>query len=84
MPTDQFNISGTVAPGFEPVHDAFISNFNDGSEAGAGVCVWRDGDPLVDLTGGTRDRKQETPWTPDTLVPVYSSTKAATSLVIAF
>jgi CubicO group peptidase (beta-lactamase class C family) len=84
MKNQEFNIIGHVAPGFEPVYDAFVANFATEEEAGAGFCVLRDGEYLVDLTGGTRDRKRSEAWTADTLVTVYSSTKAITALVIAW
>lgn len=83
MLNQQYNISGQISPGFEPVYEAFLANFNEGLEAGAGFCVLRDGEFLVDLIGGTRDRKQTLPWQADTILPVFSVTKAVTALVIA-
>jgi len=83
MKNQEFNINGHVSPGFERVFDAFVANFSSGEEAGAGVCVLRDGEFLVDLTGGTKDRKKTLPWDEDTILPVFSSTKAITALVMA-
>lgn len=80
---ENHNIQGHVSAGFETVYDVFLSHFEEGSDAGAGFCVLRDGEYLIDLTGGTKDRKRKEPWTPDTLVQVYSSTKAVAALVIA-
>jgi len=77
-------ISGHVADGFEAVRDVFIANFTDGQEAGAGFCVFKDGECIVDLIGGTRDRRGEQPWEANTLVPVFSTTKAVAALVIAW
>ena len=45
-------VSGFVADGFEPVRAAFEANFRDHGDLGAGVCVYRDGAPVVDLVGG--------------------------------
>ncbi len=78
------NISGTTANGFAPVRDAFVANFTDGLEAGAGFCAYKDGELIVDLIGGTRDRRGEAAWQDDTLVPVFSTTKAVAALVIAW
>lgn len=84
MSNTDHNIIGSVAPGFEPVFNAFADSFKNGDEAGAGFCILRDGEYLVDLVGGTRDQKKERPWETNTLIPVFSSTKAAASLVIAW
>ncbi len=72
-------IAGTVAPGWEPVADAFRANF-DHREVGAACCVYRDGVPVVDLVGGSADPETGRPWTPDTLALVFSTTKGATAL----
>jgi CubicO group peptidase (beta-lactamase class C family) len=72
-------INGFVAPGFERVRDAFAKNFEHG-ESGAACCVYLDGEPVVDLVGGVADRTTGRPWTPDTLVPVFSTTKGATAV----
>lgn len=74
---------GYVAPGFEPVRAAFDSLFEEGLELGAGFAAIRDGQTLVDLWGGFRDRKQTAAWTRDTLVPVYSTTKPIAAMVVA-
>ncbi|MFE6778540.1 serine hydrolase domain-containing protein [Streptomyces sp. NPDC057702] len=49
------DVQGTVAPGFEPVRDAFAANFAQRGERGAAVTVYRDGAKVVDLWGGARD-----------------------------
>ncbi len=76
-------IEGFVAPGFEPVRDAFAQNFAEGLELGAGFAATLDGETIVDLHGGYADRNREHPWTPDTLVPVFSTTKPIAALVVA-
>jgi CubicO group peptidase (beta-lactamase class C family) len=67
---------GEVAPGFEPVREAFLANFEHGGDVGAAVCVYLDGRPVVDLWGGSADTR---PWQRDTLQLVYSATKGATA-----
>jgi CubicO group peptidase (beta-lactamase class C family) len=76
-------IEGFVAPGFERVRDAFAQNFRAGREVGASYAVVRDGAAVVDLWGGFRDRARTKPWTRDTLINVYSTTKGLASLCIA-
>jgi CubicO group peptidase (beta-lactamase class C family) len=73
-------VNGEVAAGFEPVRDAFVRNFTDHGEVGASVCIVVDGETKVDLWAGTTDRDDGDPWTADTLVNVYSSTKGLTAL----
>ncbi len=78
------SVSGYIASGYEPVRDAFAANFTDNLEGGAGFCVYKSGELIVDLIGGTKDRRGDTPWQTDTLVPVFSTTKAVAALVIAW
>ena len=44
-------------------------------ELGAALSIWQNGEPLLDLHGGFRDTKREQPWTEDTIVLVWSTTK---------
>ena len=53
----------------------FEENFARFGELGAAVSIWQNGNPLLDLYGGFRDARRETPWTPDTLVLIWSATK---------
>ncbi len=79
-------VRGFAAPGFEPVVTAFRDNFSadrDRPELGAAFALFRDGELVVDLAGGVRDATGGEPWTSDTLVNVYSTTKVITALTIA-
>ena len=78
--TDTPEIHGTCADGFEPVRDAFERNFSDHGEVGAAVAVTLDGTAVVDLWAGWADREGTRPWTRDTLVNVYSTTKGMAAL----
>jgi CubicO group peptidase (beta-lactamase class C family) len=73
---------GSVAPGFERVAEAFAQNFEDGAELGAGFAATLEGETVVDLWGGYADRNKTKLWDADTLVPVYSTTKAIAALAI--
>jgi CubicO group peptidase (beta-lactamase class C family) len=74
-------LHGWVAPGFEPVWQAFADNFAQRGELGAACAVYRHGEPVVDLWGGLRDRGL--PWRQDTLVLVFSVTKGMTATALA-
>jgi len=79
-------IHGSVAPGLEPVREAFAANFErtgDYAEVGAALCVYRHGEKVVDLWGGHADAARARPWQADTLVNVWSSTKTATAVAVA-
>ena len=57
------------------VEAAFRENFAEGGEVGAGVSVWLGGRPVCSLCSGYADAARQQPWTPDTLVLVWSATK---------
>jgi CubicO group peptidase (beta-lactamase class C family) len=81
------SIGGHTAPGLEPVREAFAANFargGDYQELGAALCVYRDGEPIVDLWGGFADAARTRPWTADTLINVWSTTKLATAATVAW
>lgn len=79
---DTIPVAGTVAPGFEPVRDAFVTNFTEHGEIGAAVCVVHDGDVVVDLVGGWVDTARTTRWAPDTICDFYSVGKALLGLLL--
>ena len=79
---DKFPVSGQVAPGFEAVREAFTANFTRRGEVGAAVHVTVGGKTVVDLWGGSADAAQTRPWTPDTIVNVWSTTKGWLALAM--
>jgi len=76
-------IKGEVRPGYEAVRRAFAENFTERNELGGAVCVYRDGEKVVDLWGGVRDRTTGAPWEEDTMVLVHSLTKGVSALTLA-
>lgn len=77
------DITGFCPPRFAPVREAFAANFAEDLELGARFALAVDGDIVVDLMGGFADRAQTIPFGPDTLTPLFSTTKAVASLLIA-
>jgi CubicO group peptidase (beta-lactamase class C family) len=73
-------IEGTCEPRFERVKKAFVENFSTRMELGAATAVTLDGKPVVDLWGGWADKAKTTPWTRDTIVNVFSTTKGLTAI----
>ena len=80
---DAHQVEGYVAPGFEPVRDAFVGNFTDRRELGGACAVTIDGELVVDLWGGIRDKTTGVPWQRDTMVIVYSATKGLAAMTLA-
>lgn len=76
-------ITGTCPERFSKVKDAFAANFAEGAELGARFALAIEGEVVVDLMGGYADRARSRPFGPDTLTPVYSTTKAVTAIMIA-
>jgi len=68
---------------FSAVRDAFEANLAEGLEQGAAFAVVLDGRVAVDLWGGHADAAGERPWSRDTLVNVWSTTKGVVALAMA-
>ena len=67
---------------FARVHDTLASSIEAGKEIGASLCVNIDGENVIDLWGGWRDKEHTARWTQDTIVAVFSATKTVTSLAV--
>jgi CubicO group peptidase (beta-lactamase class C family) len=80
--TTAIELHGQVAPGWEPVADAFRRNFEEHNELGAAVAVYRSGQPVVDLWAGVADARTAREWERDTVALVMSTTKGATGICI--
>ncbi len=75
-------ISGFVKSGFEAVRVAFMENFQLRHELGAACCVYYQGEKVVDLWGGVRNKSNE-PWEENTMALVASATKGIAGLTMA-
>ena len=76
-------IDGSVEEGYGPVADAFAANFTDHGDVGAGFCLYFDGRPVVDVTGGIADPATGRAYDADTLQLVFSTTKGAAAICAA-
>ncbi len=59
---DQTGRSAAGSSGVEPVREAFVENFTRRGELGAACCIYQNGEKVVDLWGGVRDRASGEPW----------------------
>ena len=76
-------IHGFVSEGYEPVREAFVENFSRRREIGAACCVYHNGEKVVDLWGGIRNKATGEPWEEDTMALVYSATKGLAAMTLA-
>jgi CubicO group peptidase (beta-lactamase class C family) len=65
---------------FAPVRDALEEQLASGNELGASIVIDLDGATVVDIWGGWHDAERRVPWTEDTIVNVWSTTKTVTNL----
>ena len=81
--TDAIPVQGRCPEEFAPLREAFQAALDDGGELGVRFCLAIEGEPVVDLWGGWADRAGTRPFDADTLVPVFSVTKAVAAILIA-
>jgi CubicO group peptidase (beta-lactamase class C family) len=72
-------VHGSCADRFAGVREALAQHL-DADELGASLAVDLDGETVVDVWGGHRDEARTQPWTSDTIVNVWSTTKCVLSL----
>lgn len=75
-------IDGTFHPEFERVREALLRNMAVGEEVGCAVCVTVDGETVVDLWAGYRDRARTLPWQRDTITDMKSVGKSIFALCV--
>lgn len=72
---------GFTTSAFAGVRDVLDRSLDSGADLGASVTVHHKGEVVVDIWGGFADEERTRPWTSDTLVNVWSTTKTMTFLV---
>ncbi|EKU96218.1 penicillin-binding protein, beta-lactamase class C [Leptolyngbya sp. PCC 7375] len=81
--SQHMEIEGHVSPGFEAVRKTFTENFTRRHELGGACCVYHQGENVVDLWGGVRNKETGEPWEEDTMVLIYSATKGLAAMTLA-
>lgn len=74
--------TGTCHPNFGAVKEVFQKHIDEGKTIGAHCCLVVNGETLVDIYGGHTDGAKTQPWKDNTLVNVWSTTKAWTGLCV--
>ena len=80
---DRAAVEGHVSQGFETVREAFVENFVRRRELGGACCAYHNGEKVVDLWGGIRNKQTGEPWERDTMVVVHSATKGLAAMTLA-
>lgn len=75
-------VHGAADPSFACVVAAFARIFPGRRFGGGALCVYLDGQPVVDVWTGWADRRGTRSWTADTGAMVFSATKGMASTVI--
>lgn len=78
--TTTTQIQGACDPRFAAVREAFAENLAKRGDVGAAVCVYVDGQPVVDLWGGYADAARTRPWDRETIACVRSTTKGMVAI----
>ena len=73
---------GVSPSGLGALLDEFEENFVGRGELGASVSVWWRGEEMLSEGRGWCEKEHRRPWTPATLVPVYSATKAPSTAAL--
>lgn len=79
-------INGEWSKEWQPLIDAFIANFAQGGEEGAGVALYHCDQLVVNIWAGTRSNKlagiEQAPWAEDTCVNIFSAGKGLVALCV--
>ena len=76
MTTNGPEVNGYCDDKFKQVRDTFIENFEKRKELGASICVYKDGEKVVDLWGGHKNLEKTITWNEDTIVLMNSVAKS--------
>ena len=74
------SLDGRIHPDFQAVADALCAQLS-ACPGGAAVCVYHQGECVVDLWGGAKD-ESGAPWCADTMAPSFSTTKGIASTLL--
>jgi CubicO group peptidase (beta-lactamase class C family) len=78
--TTTLHIQGTCDARFTAVREVFAENFKQRGDVGAAVCVYVEGEPVVDLWGGYANASRTRPWEHNTIASVASTTKGMVAI----
>ena len=65
------------------IAESFSKNFELHGEIGASLCIYHKNEKVIDIWGGHKDLKKNKIWDEDTVVPIFSTTKAIAASCLA-
>ncbi len=68
---------------FKNTYELFKKNLENNEEVGASFAVYQNGEVLVDLYGGYRDRDKSNKWDQNTIVNIHSTSKGIVAMIVA-
>ena len=68
---------------FENTYELFKKNLENDEEVGASFAVYQNGEVLVNLYGGYRDRDKKNKWDQNTIVNIHSTSKGIVVMIVA-
>ncbi len=75
-------IEGDICPGYEAIGQTFKTLFDQYGEIGAGLCVIHEGETVIDIWGGTRNKAGDIAWEGDTRSNLFSASKAVVAVAV--
>lgn len=75
-------LQGVCDSRFARVREALAQGIDSGEEVGVSLSVNVDGENVIDLWGGWRDKEHSAKWTEDTIAAIFSASKTVTSLAV--
>lgn len=74
---------GHIHKDYTQIADSFSKNFEEYGEIGASLCVYHNNEKVIDIWGGYKDLEKIKKWDEDTVVPIFSTTKAIAASCLA-
>ena len=75
-------VAGHCDSRLSEIEEIFRNSLESGFDTGAAIAIEKDGEMLVNLWGGHKDRNRSEAWSENTILNVFSTTKAVTALCI--
>jgi len=76
-------INGYVNQNYNNIANSFKANFEKHGEIGASLCIYHEHEKVIDIWGGYKDFGKTKEWDENTVVPIFSTTKAIAASCLA-
>ncbi len=76
-------VKGYIKKDYTEIANSFRKNFEIFGELGASLCIYHNHEKVIDIWGGHKDLKKSKEWDENTVVPIFSTTKAIASSCLA-